>query len=183
MNIVKRALISLRYRINRWLDAPDQMERLEMNGLRYGKNFHLYNSFIDEGHAFLVEIGDDVTITNSTILAHDASTKLDLNYSRVGGVTIGNRVFIGYGTIVLPNVKIGNDVIIGAGSVVTKDVPDDSVAVGNPAKVIGKKSEYIERNRAFLNVKPTFHTYFPQKTLEEKAQMIKELRDSDGFDP
>lgn len=85
MNIVKRVLISLRYRINRWLDGPDQMERLEMNGLRYGKNFHLYNSFIDEGHAFLVEIGDDVTITNSTILAHDASTKLDLNYSRVGG--------------------------------------------------------------------------------------------------
>lgn len=98
-------------------------------------------------------------------------------------MTIGNRVFIGYGTIVLPNVKIGNDVIIGAGSVVTKDVPDDSVAVGNPARVIGKRSEYIAKNRAFLNVKPTFHTYFPQKTPQERAQMIKELRDSDGFDP
>lgn len=93
----------------------------------------------------MVEIGDDVTITNSTILTHDASTKLDLDYSRVGAVKIGNRVFIGYGTIILPNVKIGNDVIIGAGSVVTKDVPDDSVAVGNPARVIGKRSEYIEK--------------------------------------
>lgn len=163
MGIIKRILASARFRLNRWLDGPDQMERLEQNGLRYGKNFHMFNSFIDEGHAFLVEIGDDVTITNCTILAHDASTKLDLNYSRVGRVKIGNRVFIGYGSIVLPNVKIGNDVIIGAGSVVTKDIPDDSVAVGNPARVIGKRTDYIERNRQLLKVKPTFDTYWPKK--------------------
>ena len=183
MNIIKRILISARYRINKWLDGPDQMERLKKNGLRYGKNFHMFNSFIDEGHAFLVDIGDDVTITNCSILAHDASTKLDLKYSRVGRVSIGSRVFIGYGSIILPNVRIGNDVIIGAGSVVTKDIPDDSVAVGNPARVIGKKSEYIERNRGFLDVKPTFHTYHPAKTAQEKAKMIADLKDTDGFDP
>lgn len=183
MGIIKRILISARYKINKWLDGPDQMERLKINGLRYGKNFHMFNSFIDEGHAFLVDIGDDVTITNCTILAHDASTKYDLKYSRVGRVSIGSRVFIGFGSIVLPNVRIGNDVIIGAGSVVTKDIPDDSVAVGNPARVIGKRSEYIEKHRDLLNVKPTFHTYHPVKTEQEKAKMIIELENTDGFDP
>lgn len=51
-------------------------------------------------------------------------------------ITVGNNVWFGGNVVVLPNVKIGNGVVIGAGSVVTKDIPDNSVAVGNPAKVI-----------------------------------------------
>ncbi|MCD7926439.1 MAG: sugar O-acetyltransferase [Bacteroides sp.] len=53
-------------------------------------------------------------------------------------VTIGEDCWIGGGAIICPGVTIGNRCIIGAGSVVTKDIPDDSVAVGNPAKVIKK---------------------------------------------
>lgn len=53
-------------------------------------------------------------------------------------VTIGEDCWIGGGAIICPGVKIGNRCIIGAGSVVTKDIPDGSVAVGNPAKVIKK---------------------------------------------
>lgn len=51
---------------------------------------------------------------------------------------IGDKVTIGANVVVIGNVKIGNNVIIGAGSVVVKDIPDNSVAVGNPAKVIKK---------------------------------------------
>lgn len=51
-------------------------------------------------------------------------------------VKIGNNVWIGGGTIILPGVIIGDNVVIGAGSVVTKNIPSDSVAVGNPCKVI-----------------------------------------------
>lgn len=51
-------------------------------------------------------------------------------------VTIGNSVWIGGSTTILPGVTIGNNVVIGAGSVVTKDLPDNVVAVGNPARVI-----------------------------------------------
>jgi maltose O-acetyltransferase len=51
-------------------------------------------------------------------------------------VTIGDDCWIGGGTIICPGVTIGNRCVIGAGSVVTKDIPDDSLAVGNPAKVI-----------------------------------------------
>ena len=53
-------------------------------------------------------------------------------------VTIGEDCWIGGGAILCPGVKIGHRCIIGAGSVVTKDIPDNSVAVGNPAKVIRK---------------------------------------------
>ena len=53
-------------------------------------------------------------------------------------ITIGEDCWIGGGAILCPGVKIGHRCIIGAGSVVTKDIPDNSVAVGNPAKVIRK---------------------------------------------
>ena len=53
-------------------------------------------------------------------------------------VCIGNNVWIGEGVCVMPGVTIGDNVIIGANAVVTHDVPDNSIAVGIPAKVIGK---------------------------------------------
>lgn len=68
-----------------------------------------------------------------------------MQYSGVGGVTIGNNVFIGGRSIILYDVKIGDNVIIGAGSVVTRDIPSGSVAVGCPAKVIGKFEDSVER--------------------------------------
>lgn len=60
-------------------------------------------------------------------------------------IEIGNNVFIFANSVILPGVKIGNNVTIGAGSVVTKDIPSNSIAVGNPCKVIKKKESYQER--------------------------------------
>ncbi|MFA5275591.1 MAG: acyltransferase [Candidatus Omnitrophota bacterium] len=54
-------------------------------------------------------------------------------------VNIGNFCWLGAGVMVLPGVKIGDFALIGAGSVVVKDVPEYSIAVGNPAKIIGKR--------------------------------------------
>ena len=53
--------------------------------------------------------------------------------------TIGNNVTIFANALIIGNIKIGNNVTIGAGSVVTKDIPDNSIVVGNPAKIISKK--------------------------------------------
>ena len=55
-------------------------------------------------------------------------------------VTIGEDCWIGGGAVICPGVTIGNRCVIGAGSVVTKDIPDDSVAVGNPARLIRKQA-------------------------------------------
>lgn len=53
-----------------------------------------------------------------------------------GKIEIGDNVHIGWNTIIMPNVSIGNNCVIGAGAVVTKSIPDNSVAVGVPARVI-----------------------------------------------
>lgn len=57
-------------------------------------------------------------------------------------IRIGNHVWIGANVVILPGVRIGSNVIIGAGAVVTGDIPDNSVAAGNPCRVIREKAPY-----------------------------------------
>lgn len=64
---------------------------------------------------------------------------------KIGCIEIGDNVFIGSNTTILQNVRIGTNVIIGAGTLVNKDIPDNSVAVGVPAKVIGTFDDYLEK--------------------------------------
>ena len=78
-------------------------------------------------------IGDNCTILqNVTIGGKSGIKKLPV---------IGNNVLIGAGAIIIGDVKIGDNSIIGAGAIVTKNIPDNSVAVGNPAKVIKQVGE------------------------------------------
>lgn len=107
-------------------------------------------------------IGKGCLLTNCMLLGHDAAARVFLpelraaDGSLVGGrsrkaaVHIGDQVFIGYGSIVMPGVRIGNRVVVGAGSVVTRDLPDDCVAAGNPAKPLCGVDAYVERCRARL---------------------------------
>lgn len=59
-------------------------------------------------------------------------------------ITIGNNVFVGTNSVILPGVNIGDNVVIGAGSIVAKDIPSNSIAVGNPCRVIKQKEPYTE---------------------------------------
>ena len=78
-----------------------------------------------------IHIGEKTIITRHvTILSHDACRKLKVD------TYVGSNSFIGINSIILPGVHIGDHCVIGAGSVVTKDIPDHSIAAGNPAKVI-----------------------------------------------
>ena len=110
-------------------------EKLISMGMKVGKNFKRLNGVIlDPSHCWLIEIGDNVTMApNVHVLCHDASTKQFLGYTKIGRVNIGNNVFIGAETVILPGVNIGNDVVIGANSTVTKDIPDGVVLAGSPA--------------------------------------------------
>lgn len=139
--------MNLKQLINKLLGRKTLIEQLRQNGLIVGSNFFMNTgSLIDFSHCWLIEIGDNVTLApNVTILAHDASTKFHMGYTKIAPVKIGSRVFIGAGSIIMPGVVIGDDTIIGAGSIVTRDVPDGGVAVGSPARVISSTEEYIQK--------------------------------------
>lgn len=104
---------------------------MKRDGLTVGKNFNIQEGcIIDPGHCWLISIGDHVTLAPRVhILAHDASTKIFLGYTKIGKVNIGNNVFIGSQTTILPNVCIEDNVIIGSNSVVTKDCKSNGVYV------------------------------------------------------
>lgn len=155
-------------------------------GLKLGKNFKRMDGCrIDPSHCWLIEIGDNVTLApHVIILAHDASTKFALGYTKIAKVRIGSNVFIGAGTIVLPGCTIGDNVIIGAGSVVSQDIPSNSVAVGNPCRVTKSYCEYMEYYKELLKKCPKYGVEFTLMggiTKELKEKMIKEIEKKWGF--
>lgn len=111
----------------------------------HGKGFYS-NSLIDTLFPELIEIGDEfVSAPGSIILAHDASTLIHTGKYRIQKTQIGNRVFLGANSVVLPGVTIGNNVIIGAGVVITKDIPSGVVVIGNPGRIVGTVKDYISK--------------------------------------
>tara|TARA_R110000772_G_scaffold154487_1_gene265524 strand:+ start:29753 stop:30313 length:561 start_codon:yes stop_codon:yes gene_type:complete len=139
--------------------------KLARKGAVIGKGSVVYDTIFSasaKGDRFF--IGENCTITGSTLLAHDASPAVFLEElsnkpnawqpgarrSYRNSITIGNNVFIGYGCIVLPGITIGNNVIVAAGSVVTKDITNNVVVAGNPAKVINSIDNYKDKYRKLL---------------------------------
>ena len=161
-------------------------EKLISMGMQVGTNFgRLHGVILDPSHCWLIKIGDNVTMAPRVhILCHDASTKVHLGYTKIGKVTIGNNVFIGAESVVLPGVTIGNDVIIGANSTVTKSIPDRMVAAGNPARIICTLDEYLEKQKCKMETSPVYdedYTLRGNLTEAKKQQMIDELQDTMGF--
>ena len=181
MRIIERIKRTLLQKLRGAALTNDQLRK---KGLTIGSNTDIFTSLIDYEHGYLISIGDNVTLASDVrLLTHDASTKKMLGYSKIGRINIGNDVFIGSQTIVLPNVRIGNHVVIGAGSVVTKDIPDNSVAVGNPCHVIGTYEEFAIKNQTLFKYSPRQETSYEEKTKNEKESMKKLLKDGGwGFD-
>ena len=136
-------------RLRSLIKGEQDLHRLIRRGLVIGTGFKkMEGVIIDPSHCWHIAIGNNVTLAPRVhILAHDASTKFFLGYTRVANTVIGNNVFVGASAIVLPGVTIGNNVVIGAGSVVSKDIPDDSVAIGNPARVVKSLHDFLEENK------------------------------------
>ena len=162
------------------------LKRLLKLGLKVGKGFHMERGcIIDQSHCWLIHIGDDVILAPRVhILAHDTSTKLFVGYTKIGRVEIGSRVFIGAGSIILPNVKIGNNVVIGAGSIVSRDIPNDSVACGSPCRVISPIQEFVDKNKVLMEQGPVYdETWTLRKKVDKykKSEMDKALERGCGF--
>jgi maltose O-acetyltransferase len=120
-----------------WLQPPFYCD--------YGYNLHIgKNVFINFNCVFLdcapITIGDDCQF-GPNVQLYTASHPLSAKSRRAGvefakPITIGRDCWMGGGVIVCPGIAIGDRCVIGAGAVVTKNVPDNSMAVGNPARVI-----------------------------------------------
>lgn len=118
-----------------------------------GKNVHFGNyvyanynlSLVDDSHIY---VGDNVMFGPNVVLAtagHPIEPALRSKQAQYNlPIHIGNNVWIGASSVVLPGVTIGENSVIGAGSIVTKDIPPNVVAVGNPCRVlrpIGEKDK------------------------------------------
>lgn len=167
MNLLKEFVYRLR--------GEYTTEKMISMGMSVGINFKCLNGVIlDPSHCWLIEIGDNVTLAPRVhILCHDASTKSFLNYTKIGRVTIGNNVFIGAETVVLPGVTIGSNVVIGANSTVTHDIPDNSVAVGTPASIICTLDEYLGKEKKRMQTAPI---YGEDYTLRQAVSMEKRMQ-------
>lgn len=144
-------------------------------GMKIGNNFCRQTlTKFDISNCYLIKIGDNVTIANNVqFLCHDDTLVEDLGYRKVGTISIGNNVFVGAKSLILMNVKIGNNVVIGAGSVVNKDIPDNSVVVGVPAKVIGTYTDYVLKNESLIPDRNLDITYpYNGKLNEEEKEKI-----------
>lgn len=109
------------------------------------------NTLIDLTRPHLISIGNRVDMNiNFKVYTHDWASHVFIGkYNQMvnssGSVTIGNNIYFGADCTVLKGVSIGDNCIIGAGSVVTKSIPPNSVAVGNPCKVIYTLDEYFAK--------------------------------------
>lgn len=120
-------------------------------GVRVGAGCRIYSRMFGS-EPWLIEIGDSVTVTSGVrFLTHDGSGWLVRDDRgrryRYGRIVVGNRVFIGVNSIIMPGVRIGDRVIVGAGSVVTKSIPTNSVVAGVPARFI-MSFEQFEKSAA-----------------------------------
>lgn len=120
---------------------------VKMNGIVkiYGSSYEMFSS-----EPYLVTLGDNVFISiNAKFVCHDGSTlpfRKDIpDLELAGEITVGNNVFIGMGALILPNIRIGSNCIVGANTVVTKDVLDGTIVAGNPGRVIGQTSDFLEK--------------------------------------
>lgn len=167
MNYIKELLFRFR--------GEYTTEKLIKMGMQVGKNFkRLKDVILDPSHCWLIEIGDNVTLAPRVhILCHDASTKQFLGYTKIGCVKIGNNVFIGAESVVLPGVTIGSNVVIGANSTVTHNIPDNSVYIGSPAKYLCSLDDYLRKERNRMDSAPC---YGDEYTLRKNVSMVKKIQ-------
>lgn len=141
--IIARTLKILRFK---FLSRSIYQNALTIKGIKFAGSIRYidFNVYLDPTAG--ISIGHDIVIsTNVIMLTHDYSYTTGLaslgkrpvtDIAYVNEITLGDNVFIGAGSIIMPGTHIGSNVIVGAGSLVTGKVESNSIVAGNPAKKI-----------------------------------------------
>lgn len=181
---------SVKRRADMWINrirGYPSLHRLKAAGLVVGRNVYVGRwTVIDPNFCWLITIGDEVVIgPRAYILAHDASTRKALGYTRIARVSIERDCFIGGGSLIMPGVTIGERAIVAAGAVVTRDVPAGTIVAGNPARPLADVDDYFTRMRPLIGSRPTYpwagFTVPGGITDESKATMRAALADGPGW--
>lgn len=140
MNYLKKIIKKI---YHDFVARTDHVKYAKLIGVNMGNDIHIYGNPIDmfSTEPWCVTLGDYVHITKDVLfITHDGGTLLfrhlvpDLEIT--SPIIVGDYVYIGVRSIILPGVKIGNNCIIAAGSVATKDIPDNCVYGGVPARFL-----------------------------------------------
>lgn len=157
-----------------------RIRMLRKKGCKIGENCEIYPSVDFGSEPYLVEIGNCVRITDDVkITTHDGgiwvlrNNGMAENGDRFGRVKVGNNVHIGTRSIIMPGVTIGDNVIIGAGSIVTKDIAQNSVAVGIPARVIESIDIYYKKNSKSI-------LFTKKMSTKQKKDYLQSLLNNDN---
>lgn len=159
-------------------NSASYLNYLRKKGVKIGERCILRSpgsTRIDTQRPELITIGNDVDMNkNFQILTHDWGSRVFRGkyhdfLNSTGQVVIGNNIYFGTDVIVLGGVRIGNNCIVGAGSIVTHDIPENSVAVGTPCRVICSLDEYYEKRK--------------KKALSEAVERVKCFKERNGRDP
>ncbi|MBD8110050.1 acyltransferase [Priestia megaterium] len=139
----------------RYLQPKAKAEYLKKNGIvKMGENCEIYNNVSFGSEPYLIRLGNKVRITAGVkFVTHDGGLWVvrnlgwSPNADKMDKIIVGDNVFVGFNAIIMPGVTIGSNVVIGSGSVVSKDVPDNTVVAGVPAKEICSIEDYYNKNQ------------------------------------
>lgn len=147
----------------------EQGEKCSFTSFNFGVEPHL----IKIGHN--VHLAAGVRFLNHDIVGTLIKNKNNLPFKirRLGTIVIGNNVFVGADAKILYNVNIGSNVIIAAGSIVTKNIPDNSIAAGIPARVVGSFDEYEKKILEIVQEYPWYKkdfSLYDKKFIEQQKE-------------
>ena len=165
--------MNIKYYIDKRKRVTNTVEFWKDRGATIGNGCSIHPSTELGSEPYLVSIGKETRINSGvTIVTHDGGCWVVRRVAKgledvdlFGAVRIGDNCHIGTNATIMPGVTIGNNVVVGCGAIVTKDIPDNSIAVGIPARVIETVDDYIEKHRNdFVHTK--------RMTSEEKRKYL-----------
>jgi acetyltransferase-like isoleucine patch superfamily enzyme len=135
----------------RILSYIDSIKYARLMGVKFTEGeLHIYGRVRFGTEPWLIRLGTNVHLTDGIkFITHDGGTLIyrrlvpDLEITKP--ISLGDDVYVGNNVLILPGVTIGNNVIIGSGAIVSNDIPDNSVAVGVPARVIKTADDYFKK--------------------------------------